>query len=265
MAATDLGRLDPNTPAGLASSGPSIALSRAASVIRKQNPDENAPQDGSQEAQNPKTPPDQITVRTRNADPSAERHYVIVVHGTFDPPSPDDKVPKWYHPDPGNPKNFCTILADNLAKSSMALGGSAVWRELPVWAPPKLRSVCCGIFPAEAEVVVPYPFHWDGTNTHAGRIEGGRQLAVLMNTIGKNDPAARIHLVAHSHGGNVVLAGIHVRMGANLPGFLVSVLCADRRKFMDLRVQRQLLPEIPSLLRLALLGCHVSMSACGLC
>ena len=50
-----------------------------------------------------------------------------------------------------------------------------------------------------------YPFHWDGTNTHAGRLAAAEKLAKLFHFIGASDPSARIHLLAHSHGGNVLL------------------------------------------------------------
>ena len=50
-----------------------------------------------------------------------------------------------------------------------------------------------------------YPFHWDGTNTHAGRLAAARKLSEIFLFITMTDPLARIHCVAHSHGGNVLL------------------------------------------------------------
>lgn len=218
------------TPDVAAESGISIALTKAASIVEAGN--QNQPNEIAAPSK-PNGPHDlrpagDISIRTRNADPKCERHYVIVVHGTFDPPSPDEKVPKWYQPDPENPKNFCTIMGENL--DHLPLGKDAVWRDLPVRAPPKLQSVCCGFIPAEQEQEVPYPFHWDGTNTHGGRVAGGRQLAVLFNTIGKNDPAARIHIVAHSHGGNVVLAAVAVRVA---PGSLIYLSFSRLKRYCD--------------------------------
>ncbi|GJP38209.1 hypothetical protein CLOM_g22676 [Closterium sp. NIES-68] len=55
---------------------------------------------------------------------------------------------------------------------------------------------------------VPYPFHWSGQNTHDSRVAAGKALAQLINAIGKADPSARVHIVAHSHGGNVALKAV---------------------------------------------------------
>ncbi|CAI7831228.1 unnamed protein product, partial [Closterium sp. NIES-53] len=127
-----------------------------------------------------------IRVRRVDFDISSENHYVIVIHGTFDAPPPGG-APTWYQPPPAGEQNFCRKLSRLLALGP--IGQDAVWRDLP-----------CSALPG-----IPYPFHWDGSNTHAGRVTAAMKIA-------QNDPAARIHLVAHSHGGNVLLKTIELYM-----------------------------------------------------
>ncbi|CAI5980819.1 unnamed protein product [Closterium sp. NIES-64] len=150
-----------------------------------------------------------IRVRRVDFNADSENHYIIVIHGTFDAP-PADGAPTWYQPPPPGEQNFCRKLSRLLALGP--IGENAIWRDLP-----------CSALPG-----IPYPFHWDGTNTHAGRVtaamkvsdgiertvSGGneRTLHNLIDQIAQNDPAARIHLVAHSHGGNVMLKTIELYM-----------------------------------------------------
>ncbi|CAI6009453.1 unnamed protein product, partial [Closterium sp. NIES-65] len=131
--------------------------------------------------------------RTVSFDASQETHYVIVVHGTFDAP-PVDGSRTWYQPAAPGEINFCSKIDARLAEGP--LGGGCVWRELPVEPPARLR--------------IPYPFHWDGTNTHEGRIDASHKLARLLDLIANGDPSARIHVIAHSHGGNVLLKAIEL-------------------------------------------------------
>ncbi|CAI6006221.1 unnamed protein product [Closterium sp. NIES-64] len=134
-----------------------------------------------------------IRVRRVDFDISSENHYVIVIHGTFDAPPPGG-APTWYQPPPAGEQNFCRKLSRLLALGP--IGQDAVWRDLP-----------CSALPG-----IPYPFHWDGSNTHAGRVTAAMKLHNLIDQIAQNDPAARIHLVAHSHGGNVLLKTIELYM-----------------------------------------------------
>ncbi|CAI5499300.1 unnamed protein product [Closterium sp. Naga37s-1] len=134
-----------------------------------------------------------IRVRRVDFDADSENHYVIVIHGTFDAPPPDG-APTWYQPPPPGEQNFCRKLSRLLALGP--IGEDAIWRDLP-----------CSALPG-----IPYPFHWDGTNTHAGRVTAAMKLHNLVDQIAQNDPAARIHLVAHSHGGNVMLKTIELYM-----------------------------------------------------
>ncbi|CAI5502373.1 unnamed protein product, partial [Closterium sp. Naga37s-1] len=97
--------------------------------------------------------------RTVSFDASQETHYVIVVHGTFDAP-PDDGSRTWYQPAAPGEINFCSKIDARLAEGP--LGGGCVWRDLPAEPPARLR--------------IPYPFHWDGTNTHEGRIDAAHKV-----------------------------------------------------------------------------------------
>ncbi len=53
-------------------------------------------------------------------------------------------------------------------------------------------------------------FQWSGGNTHEARLEGAQLLCSRLLDIRRSDPEAEIHLVAHSHGGNVVLRAIEL-------------------------------------------------------
>ncbi|GAQ81090.1 hypothetical protein KFL_000700270 [Klebsormidium nitens] len=134
-----------------------------------------------------------IRVRSEDAAPAAETHYVMLIHGTFSRPDFKGK-PNWFWPDPdkGNKDNFANHLAELLGGGE--LGEESVWRTLlePELLPSRLR----------------YPFYWDGSNTDQGRKEGAWYLARLIRHVANKDPSARVHLVCHSHGGNVALKAI---------------------------------------------------------
>ncbi|CAI7883533.1 unnamed protein product, partial [Closterium sp. NIES-54] len=99
-----------------------------------------------------------IRVRRVDFDADSEKHYVIVIHGTFDAP-PADGAPTWYQPPPPGEQNFCRKLSRLLALGP--IGEDAIWRDLP-----------CSALPG-----IPYPFHWDGTNTHAGRVTAAMKVS----------------------------------------------------------------------------------------
>jgi len=50
-------------------------------------------------------------------------------------------------------------------------------------------------------------FRWSGVNTHQARMDAGAELARVIETQGRE---RRIHVVGHSHGGNVALAGLNL-------------------------------------------------------
>lgn len=115
---------------------------------------------------------------------SEEKHYVLVVHGTWNPPREGERL--WYQLNDADPQNFCSQL--NTRLEEFGLGG-AVWRTL------------------NGE---PTDFGWSGANRHEDRIIAAKQLAKRIVEIATADPTARIHLVARSHGGNVALAAIQL-------------------------------------------------------
>ena len=124
--------------------------------------------------------------------PAGDNHYVLVVHGTG--AAPEAGRFKWYQLDPEDEGNFCRRLDGALRDLGW---DSAVWRQ------PR----------PTADDDQPLEFSWSGGNSHEARIEGGRRLDELLRWIREVDPCCRIHLVAHSHGGNVVLAGLHSYLG----------------------------------------------------
>ncbi|CAI5485043.1 unnamed protein product [Closterium sp. Yama58-4] len=137
----------------------------------------------------------QLFTSPADYDPSRETHYVLVVHGTFDSPPGPGSPPPWYFLDAKRADNFCHLIAKDLARTP--LGFDAVWRTLPdSHAGMRLRED------------VPYPFHWSGHNTHEARVQAGKALAQLIHAVGRADPSARVHVVAHSHGGNVALKAV---------------------------------------------------------
>lgn len=115
------------------------------------------------------------------ADPPAETHYVWVIHGTFNSPEPG--TVKWFESGRDGVATFCDALSERLRGTPLE---GSVWR-LPHG--PRL-------------------FSWSGQNDHADRVVAGLKLASEMIGVANRDPTARIHLVAHSHGGNVVLKAI---------------------------------------------------------
>ena len=116
-------------------------------------------------------------------DEDVPTHYVLVIHGTWNRPGRGFK--KWYQLDKNNPDNFCGRLNELVRP----VFGDAVWRP------------CRG---------TPLRFSWRGENTDEGRISAARRLYRLLVSIGRRDPSAVIHLVAHSHGGNAVLHALEL-------------------------------------------------------
>src|SRR5690348_8378353 len=104
----------------------------------------------------------------------AETHYVWVIHGTFNPPEPGKT--KWYQP--GNEKvtTFCDELSVRLVGTPLE---GAVWRGRPPG----------GVF------------SWSGANDHLARTVAADMLLWEIDKLVDRDPTARVHLVAHSHGG----------------------------------------------------------------
>jgi hypothetical protein len=114
-------------------------------------------------------------------DSGGETHYVLVIHGTFS--AIEAGKIKWFQLDEHDPDNFCHQLNERLARTPL---GRAVWRN-----------------PMQV-------FSWSGENGHAERLRAAKELCGVMTDLVRRDPRARIHLVAHSHGGNVVLKAIEL-------------------------------------------------------
>ena len=109
----------------------------------------------------------------------ADTHYVLVIHGTWNPPNPT--APTWHQLNESDPQNFCTKLNDELEIFGY---GRPVWRGV------------------DAKEIT---FGWSGANQHSDRIVAAEDLYKLIHRIVDEDPSARIHFVAHSHGANVLL------------------------------------------------------------
>lgn len=103
--------------------------------------------------------------------------YVLVVHGTWNPPT---DPPTWHQKNDDDRKNFCTAI-NEILESRYGLGR-------PVWRGDAGTS-----------------FAWSGANRHEDRVAGAQQLLARIDKIVASDPNARIHLIGHSHGCNVIL------------------------------------------------------------
>ena len=128
-------------------------------------------------------------------DKTSKNHYILVVHGTWNAPEPGKL--KWYQlrtrdfehsserlKDTKDFKNFCEHLNEHFAETPMR---SAVWKSAN-----DIQS----------------QFSWSGDNDHTKRIEAAEELAADILRISRADPLACIHLIGHSHGGNVILKAV---------------------------------------------------------
>lgn len=111
-----------------------------------------------------------------------DNHYVLVVHGTWNRPG---NPPEWHQLPDDKSQNSCTKLND-LFETRYGMGR-------PVW---------------RSGADIPQQFDWGGENDHAARQKGGSALRERIEFLAKHNPSARIHLVGHSHGCNVILKGI---------------------------------------------------------
>ncbi len=109
---------------------------------------------------------------------SCDTHYIVFVHGTW--ATHDGEKRPWYGLNKEDPNSFAASLHRLLEKGQL---GDARWGEDTVYT-------------------------WSGENSHDARLQAGRELCQVLLSIIKKDGSARIHLIAHSHGGNVVLAAL---------------------------------------------------------
>ena len=113
-----------------------------------------------------------------------DTHYILIIHGTWNAPEksePRKEPPKWYELNPTDDFNFCTRLTKMLSGTELE---KAIWR------------------PVEG---IKWPFAWTGENSNKARLEGAKKLYQTITRIVAEDPYARIHIIAHSHGGHVLL------------------------------------------------------------
>jgi hypothetical protein len=116
---------------------------------------------------------------------------VIVVHGTFaapkdvalDQPRGDANIQEWYRPN----GSFCRLLDDCLAKLGVPM---RTWKHLD-----------------EGHEQF---FFWSGDNSWQARAHAAEQLANYIRRLAAR--GWRSHIVAHSHGGNVVVEAL-MRLG----------------------------------------------------
>lgn len=145
-----------------------------------------------------------------------ETHFVWVIHGTFNAPE-EGSPPKWYQSDDQNPANFCFQLNERLKDGPLK---EALWR--PIDDIP--RRDC---------------FAWSGENDHADRIKAARQLCDKLVNLSRQHPKARVHLVAHSHGGNVALKAIEFYLN-----HLISLARRTYRAMNGNRLQKGQSPDL---------------------
>jgi hypothetical protein len=110
---------------------------------------------------------------------------VIVIHGTGAAPFPDRKEPRWWQAGGA----FCQQLDHLLVTAgSRARCWSHINGYPPVDGhPPHLKE-----------------FHWSGRNSEVARREAASELRSYLKEIEGTEWITRYHLVAHSHGGNVI-------------------------------------------------------------
>jgi hypothetical protein len=118
------------------------------------------------------------------------KHYVFLIHGTWgrDPQG-------WYRVDADG--SFAERLASRLVGAPLE---GALWRDIEV-------------------------FEWSGDNTHEARMAGANDLAQLLlrMRLYRSLENVRFHFVAHSHGGNVLLAALPIYI-ADLPAMLLNAM-----------------------------------------
>jgi pimeloyl-ACP methyl ester carboxylesterase len=119
------------------------------------------------------------------------RETIILVHGTFADPGPDPLMKQWWQ----KGSEFCAALDSLLADSH---------------SPARCWSHVSGIgtfpFGSEMESIGLFlpEFSWSGANSEAARRMAGARLADYLEALEKDTELDRYHIIAHSHGGNVV-------------------------------------------------------------
>ncbi|MBK9948284.1 MAG: hypothetical protein IPP12_14000 [Nitrospira sp.] len=150
-----------------------------------------------------------------------------VIHGTFNAPEEGGQT-KWYQFDAQNPANFCCQLNERLKEGPLK---DAVWRPL-----------------TNDETVD--SFSWSGDNDDEERRAAAHNLCVKLMGIRRQHPNARVHLVAHSHGGNITLKAIELYL-ESLSARVENIYSSIRDKFeyqsLEQAVEGALIEEVPEL------------------
>src|SRR5262245_2413310 len=95
----------------------------------------------------------------------------------------------------------------------LANGGYPWWRR---WS-----SFCCELRAAFDENCRIREFRWSGGNTHQARLDAGKELARVIERESEAQPAQRIHVVGHSHGGNVALVGANIAAAGTIANLVL--------------------------------------------
>lgn len=133
--------------------------------------------------------------------PSA-KETVIIVHGTFAGKGADD-APGWYAPD----ETFCKELDKELeSRGSVA----RCWQHVPPGAD---------------------YFHWDGANDWLSRFKAAARLRQELRRL--HAQGWTVHLVGHSHGGNLIIDAITTHLGRVESSFTGRVTLLGTPIFRD--------------------------------
>jgi hypothetical protein len=136
------------------------------------------------------------------------KETVLIIHGTFSgrPEENNKRIkiePKWY--DPG--QKFCNDLDDELAKRG---SNARCWQHLQ-----------------ENEM----HFYWDGANSWLSRARAARRLQRDIKALVSKGWI--VHLIGHSHGGNVILGAITEGNGEVLSFFKARAVLLGTPIYMN--------------------------------
>lgn len=136
---------------------------------------------------------DQMLERARDDQKAAEarqHEVVLVVHGSFANPSRDStfygRTPEWWEPSGSFSKALDAALERRGAKARCGVPFES--RLEDIWRRQEAGSVWRG---------------WSGENSEVDRRRGAYELANHIRFLQRHPDVSRIHIVAHSHGGNV--------------------------------------------------------------
>jgi hypothetical protein len=89
-------------------------------------------------------------------------------------------------------------------------------------------------------------FEWSGDNSHAARLQAGRELSEFVGPCSASHPSGPCVLIAHSHGGNVALYAL--RDESVRPA--VSAMVCMSTPFLDCWLRDQLAPKARAFLQI---------------